>query len=143
VRPVLEEFSERVPGSFVEEKTASLAWHYRQVESEFGAWQARELRLHLADTFGSGPVEVLNGDKVVEVRPRGVHKGRVVGPVLETATPGALVVAIGDDRTDEDLFAALPEEGFAIHAGSKPTRAGYRVGGPGEVRKLLAALLAG
>jgi trehalose 6-phosphate synthase/phosphatase len=143
VRPLLEEFSERVPGSFVEEKSASLAWHYRQVESEFGAWQARELRLHLADTFGSGPVEVLNGDKVVEVRPRGVHKGRVVGPVLETAAPGALVVAMGDDRTDEDLFASLPEGGLAIHAGGKPTRATYRVAGPGEVRKLLAALLEG
>jgi trehalose 6-phosphate synthase/phosphatase len=143
VRPLLEEFSARVPGSFVEEKSVSLAWHYRQVESEFGAWQARELRLHLADAFGQGPVEVLNGDKVVEVRPRGVHKGRVVGPVLEEAAPGSLVVAIGDDRTDEDLFASLPEGSLTIHAGGKSTRAGYRVAGPGEVRKLLAALLEG
>jgi trehalose 6-phosphate synthase/phosphatase len=52
-------------------------------------------------------------------------------------------VALGDDRTDEDLFAALPEGAISIYAGSKHTRAAYRVGGPSEVRKLLAALVEG
>ena len=47
----------------------------------------------------------------------------------------------GDDRTVEDLFAALPPDGIAIHEGGKESRAGYRVKGPAEVRQLLAALL--
>jgi trehalose 6-phosphate synthase/phosphatase len=143
VRPVLEGFAARVPGSLVEEKSASLAWHYRKVDRVLGARQARELRLHLGEVFAQGPLEVLAGDMVVEVRARGVNKGRVVGRVTEGMAPGTLVVAIGDDRTDEDLFAALPEEGIAIHAGHKETRAGYRVNGPAEVRQLLSALLAG
>jgi trehalose 6-phosphate synthase/phosphatase len=143
VRPVLEAFAGRVPGAFVEEKSASLAWHYRQVDPVFGARQARELRLHLGEVFAHGPLEVLPGDKVVEVRARGVNKGRVVQPVTEGMAPDTLVVAIGDDRTDEDLFAALPEGSLAIHAGGRDTRAGYRVKGPTEVRQLLAALLAG
>jgi trehalose 6-phosphate synthase/phosphatase len=143
VRPVLEAFAARVPGSLVEEKSASLAWHYRQVDRVLGARQARELRLHLGEVFAHGPLEVLAGDMVVEVRARGVNKGRVVGRVTEGMAPGTLVVAIGDDRTDEDLFAALPEDGLAIHAGHKETRAGYRVSGPAEVRKLLSALLEG
>lgn len=142
VRPLLEGFTARVPGSFVEEKSSSLAWHYRQVESEFGSHQARELRLLLADVL-EPELEVLPGNKVVEVRPRGVNKGRVVAKVVEAAPPGALVVAVGDDRTDEDLFAALPQDAMAIHAGSRPTRAHYRVSGPAGVRKLLAALLQG
>jgi len=63
---------------------------------------------------------------------------------VRAATPAsALVVALGDDRTDEDLFAALPEGAIAIHAGGRPTRAGYTVGGPSEVRTLLAALVEG
>ncbi|PTL82122.1 bifunctional alpha,alpha-trehalose-phosphate synthase (UDP-forming)/trehalose-phosphatase [Vitiosangium sp. GDMCC 1.1324] len=143
VRPVLEAFAARVPGAFVEEKSASLAWHYRQVDRVFGARQARELRLHLGEVFAQGPLEVLPGDKVVEVRARGVDKGRVVRLVTEGLAPGTLVVAIGDDRTDEDLFAALPEGSLAIHAGGKASRARYRVMGPDEVRKLLSALLVG
>jgi trehalose 6-phosphate synthase/phosphatase len=141
VRPLLDAFTARVPGSFVEEKTASLAWHYRQVDAGFGAWQARELRLKLAESMGELPMEVLPGDKVVEVRPRGVHKGRIVASALKGAGSGALVAAFGDDRTDEDLFAALPEGSLAIHAGNKPTRAAYRVSGPSEVREVLSALL--
>ncbi len=140
-RAVMEAFTARVPGSFLEEKTASLAWHYRQVVLGYGVEQSRELRLKLAEIFVHGPMEVLPGDKVVEVRPRGVHKGRVVAPVLEGTPPGALVAAFGDDNTDEDLFSALPEGAFAVHAGGKPSRAAYRVNGPREVRKVLAALL--
>lgn len=143
VRPILESFAERVPGAFVEEKSASLAWHYRQVDAVFGAYQSRELRLHLGEVFARGPLEVLPGDKVVEVRPRGVHKGRMAERITEGLAPGTLVVAIGDDRADEDLFSALPEGSLAIHAGDKHTRAGYRVKGPTGVRELLSALLAG
>ncbi|WP_426749212.1 bifunctional alpha,alpha-trehalose-phosphate synthase (UDP-forming)/trehalose-phosphatase [Myxococcus sp. Y35] len=141
VRPELESFSTRVPGSFVEEKTASLAWHYRLVDAEFGAIQSRELRLHLAEKFAGQPIDILPGDKVVEIRPQGVHKGRVVGEATRGAPPGALVVAMGDDRTDEDLFASVPSGGLTIHAGNKPTRAAHRVKGPSEVRELLAGLL--
>lgn len=141
VRPELEAFSARVPGSFVEEKTASLAWHYRLVDAEFGAIQSRELRLYLAEKFAGQAMDILPGDKVVEIRPRGVHKGRVVGEATRGATPGTRVVAMGDDRTDEDLFASIPPGGLTIHAGNKPTRAAFRVNGPAEVRALLAGLL--
>jgi trehalose 6-phosphate synthase/phosphatase len=51
------------------------------------------------------------------------------------------VVAFGDDRTDEDLFAALPEGALSVHVGGKPSRAMCRVSDPAEVRKVLAALL--
>lgn len=140
-RPLMDAFTARVPGSFVEEKTTSLAWHYRLVDPGFGAWQSRELRMKLLEALAQSPLEVLPGDKVVEVRPRGVNKGRVVGQALEGTEPGALVVAFGDDRTDEDLFAALPEGALSVHAGGKPSRAMYRVSGPAEVRKVLATLL--
>jgi trehalose 6-phosphate synthase/phosphatase len=34
---------------------------------------------------------------------------------------------MGDDRTDEDLFAALPDGAIAVHVGPTPSRARYRV----------------
>ncbi|RKH57701.1 bifunctional alpha,alpha-trehalose-phosphate synthase (UDP-forming)/trehalose-phosphatase [Corallococcus llansteffanensis] len=141
VKPVLDAFSARVAGSFVEEKTASLAWHYRKVDAEFGALQARELRLLLYEQFSQEPMHILPGDRVVEVRPRGVNKGRVVPEVLRDEAPDVRVLAVGDDVTDEDLFAAIPPGGLTVHAGNKHTRAGYRVEGPPEVRRLLKELL--
>ncbi|GMU02914.1 bifunctional alpha,alpha-trehalose-phosphate synthase (UDP-forming)/trehalose-phosphatase [Corallococcus caeni] len=141
VKPVLDAFAARVTGSFVEEKTASLAWHYRRVDAEFGALQARELRLLLFEKFSQEPMHILPGDRVVEVRPRGVNKGRVVSEVLKQEAPDVRVLALGDDVTDEDLFAAVPPGGITVHAGNKHTRAAYRVEGPPEVRRLLKALL--
>ncbi|WP_223642525.1 bifunctional alpha,alpha-trehalose-phosphate synthase (UDP-forming)/trehalose-phosphatase [Corallococcus sp. EGB] len=141
VKPVLDAFAARVTGSFVEEKTASLAWHYRKVDAEFGALQARELRLLLFEKFSQEPMHILPGDRVVEVRPRGVHKGRVVSEVLKQEAPDVRVVALGDDVTDEDLFAAVPAGGITIHAGNKHTRAAYRVEGPPQVRRFLKGLL--
>ncbi|CAM3082693.1 bifunctional alpha,alpha-trehalose-phosphate synthase (UDP-forming)/trehalose-phosphatase [Corallococcus sp. ZKHCc1 1396] len=141
VKAVLDAFAARVTGSFVEEKTASLAWHYRKVDAEFGALQARELRLLLYERFAEEPMHILPGDRVVEVRPRGINKGRVVPEVLKHEAPDVRVLAMGDDVTDEDLFAAIAAGGLTVHAGNKHTRAGYRVEGPPEVRRFLKALL--
>jgi trehalose 6-phosphate synthase/phosphatase len=142
VRAILEHFTAHTPGSLVEEKTASLAWHYRMVEPEFGVLQANELRLHLSELLSNVPVEILAGDKVIEIRPHGINKGTVVAPLLEHGAPSTLVVAIGDDPTDEDLFAALPQDAIAIHIGPSPSCAPFRLAGVDEARALLAAVLA-
>ncbi len=141
VRPIMAQFTRLVPGSFIEEKTASLAWHYRMAEAEFGALQANELCLHLAQAFANVPVETMPGDKVVEVRPHGISKALVVPPLVEKAGPDALVVAIGDDRTDEDMFGALPQNSIAIHVGPKPSVAPIRIADVNATRQLLEALV--
>ncbi len=140
VLPILRDFADRTPGSLVEEKTAGAAWHWRSADPDYGAAQAKELRLHLATLLANSPVEILPGDYVVEVRPHGIHKGRVVAQVLARTAPGALVVALGDDRTDEDLFAALREGDLAIHVGPAPSRAPVRLAGVREARSFLARL---
>jgi trehalose 6-phosphate synthase/phosphatase len=138
---ILEDFTARTPGSLVEEKTASLAWHYRVAEPEFGAVQAKELMMHLMAILSNEPVELLPGDKVVEVRPHGLHKGTLVGPALAHAPAGSLVVALGDDRTDEDLFGALPAEAIAIHVGPQPSAAPIRLTDVPAARLFLRSLL--
>jgi trehalose 6-phosphate synthase/phosphatase len=137
---ILREYADRTPGSLVEEKPAGLAWHYRAADPEYGAAQANELRLHLTEVLGNTPVEVLVGEKVIELRAHGVNKGRIVPPILERH-PDALLVAFGDDQTDEDLFAALPPGARAIHVGPGETRAPLRVASVREVRALLRGLL--
>jgi trehalose 6-phosphate synthase/phosphatase len=140
VLAILREFAERTPGSIVEEKTAGYAWHYRSADPDWGAAQAKELALHLATLVGNAPVELLPGDKVLEIRPHGIHKGRVVSEVLGRCAPGTTLLALGDDRTDEDLFEALPEGSVAVHVGPGPSRAALRIPDVPAARRFLAEL---
>jgi trehalose 6-phosphate synthase/phosphatase len=142
VRKVLEWATTATPGALVEEKTASLAWHYRMAEPELGAARADELGHRLEAVLKGEPVELLRGDKVLEIRPTGVSKGRIVERVLQHVEPPApMVAAMGDDQTDEDLFLAIPPDGVSIGVGFRPTVAGYRVASPGAARTLLESLL--
>jgi trehalose 6-phosphate synthase/phosphatase len=138
---ILEEFAASTPGSLVEEKTVGVTWHYRSADPEFGARQARELRLHLTDLLANAPVEILTGAKVIEVRPYGVNKGLVVPEALTAAPAGSLAAAFGDDRTDEDMFAALPDGSVAIHVGPSASRAEWRLATWEDARAFLRSLL--
>jgi len=142
VRAILHDFAARTPGALVEEKTLGLAWHYRMADPEYGTSQANELNLHLTSLLANEPVEVLQGDHVIEVRPYAVNKGRLVPLILEGAAEDCAVLALGDDRTDQDLFAALPVGATAIHVGDKVSSAELRVADVGDVRALLRALVA-
>ena len=73
------------PGTMVERKTASVAWHYRQAEPEYGIWRARELLVALENVLAGISAEVLPGRRVIEVRARGVNKGVYLEGVLAAA----------------------------------------------------------
>jgi trehalose 6-phosphate synthase/phosphatase len=139
-RTIMEEFAARTPGAIVEEKTAALCWHFRQCEPRFADLQERELRLHLGDLFSNQPVEVVCGAKVVELRQSGIHKGLIVSALPAAAPPGTLLVAIGDDTTDEDMFKHLPPDGIGIHTGSLTSRAQFRLTGHQAVRAFLQGI---
>ena len=105
VRPLLEQFAASAPGSLVENKEYALAWHYRLVDAEFGAWLANELVTTLENLLGGTELAVIHGNKVVEVRYAWANKGEVAAHLAARFRRKSFVLAIGDDRTDEDLFA--------------------------------------
>jgi trehalose 6-phosphate synthase/phosphatase len=140
VSKILDEFTARTPGSMIECKSASIAWHYRGAQREFGARQAHELRMLLGDALSNQPLEVLEGKKVIEVRLRGVSKAVVAENVERTSMPGTAVIAIGDDRTDEDLFRALPASSVTVAVGRGSTCARFDVEDYRAVRSLLRLL---
>ncbi len=145
IRAVMEDFAACTPGAFVEEKEAALCWHYRLADPELGRNQSRELALHLTSFLANLPVEVLRGHRIVEVRQQGANKGIILPSILTgiIASPEEFVMAFGDDRTDEDLFAALPEHCMAIKVGDGPTHATRRLRNPEAVRKFLRDLAQG
>jgi trehalose 6-phosphate synthase/phosphatase len=141
IKPIFEQFAAKTPGSHVETKSASIAWHFRRAQREFGARQAHELRMLLGDALSNQPLEVIEGRKVIEVRLRGVSKALVAQRVHAEAVPDCFLTAIGDDRTDEDLFRALPPTSATVVVGSRPSCAKFRVADHKEVRRILRALV--
>jgi trehalose 6-phosphate synthase/phosphatase len=137
VRPVLRHFVDRTPGSFIEEKEYSLVWHYRMSESKFGEWLAQELVAMLEDMLAETELRAIRGRKIVEVRPGWLHKGEVAKRLMKMCGPADFVLALGDDRTDEDLFAALEETSWTAHVGTGRSRARFSLAGYPDVLAIL------
>src|SRR3954447_8394730 len=138
---LLQEVTARTPGSLIETKSVALAWHYRMADQDSGPRRANELRLHLGQLLSNQPVEILAGNKVIEIRPYGIHKGRIVPPLSPERLAATTLLALGDDRTDEDLFAALPPPAITIKVGPGATQARFRIDGVPAARALLQSLI--
>jgi len=142
VMKLMETYTDKTPGSFIEEKSYSLAWHYRKVQKGLGALRANELMDNLQYHLNTFGLKMLDGDKVVEVKNADVNKGRATLNLLHD-TNYDFILAIGDDRTDEDTFKALPETAISIKVGSNVSAAKYYLEDQQDVRALLTALLNG
>jgi len=144
VEPLLREFCQRTPGSRIERKTASLAWHYRGSDPRLGAWRARELSSQLGARLVGQPYSVFFGARVIEVRHADVTKGAAVAQILAANPETDLVLCAGNDRTDEDMFAALVASAvpsIRVYVGGSNTSAEYFVETPHELMAELAAIL--
>jgi trehalose 6-phosphate synthase/phosphatase len=140
IMALLEEAVQRTPGSLIERKSTGVAWHYRQAEPRLAAAELKRLRSALTRLLEGEAAEVHAGHKVLEVRLSGVDKGTAVAPTLEGIPMGTAIIAIGDDRTDEQLFSALPPDAMTIYVGEGPSRARLRLSSVAEVRLLLSDL---
>ncbi len=78
---------------------------------------------------------------MLEIRPQGVHKGQAVLRALAAAPPNARAVLLGDDRTDEDMFAAATAEALPVHVGPGTSLARHRIADVNATRALLRGLL--
>tara|TARA_R110000796_G_scaffold35017_3_gene90134 strand:- start:104660 stop:106867 length:2208 start_codon:yes stop_codon:yes gene_type:complete len=136
IHPVLESFVDRTPGSFIEEKNYSLAWHYRKTDPDFGQKRATELNTVLTSLIANDDLSVLNGNKVMEIKSSNVNKGRAAMRVY-TEDEYDFVFAIGDDWTDEFMFQELPESAVTVKVGHQKTQAKYYVDGIKNVRIIL------
>ncbi|HEY9048177.1 MAG TPA: bifunctional alpha,alpha-trehalose-phosphate synthase (UDP-forming)/trehalose-phosphatase [Ohtaekwangia sp.] len=140
IRPTLEMFTKRCPGSFVEEKIHTLAWHYRNVETELGFTRSRELLDTLFHLVRNGQLQVIDGNKVIEVRLAGVDKGIAARKLVEESNPD-FVLAIGDDKTDEDMFRILADRAVTIKVGPGHSVAQYSIASQRDVIRLLHELV--
>jgi trehalose 6-phosphate synthase/phosphatase len=139
IRPILELYSDRTPGSLVEEKDFSLVWHYRRADPELAYVRTHELRDAVVSLTENLDVGVFEGSKILEIRKHGVNKGRAAELWLHTENWDFVLVA-GDDYTDEEMFGAFSDEAYSIKVGPGMSKARFSVDTVEDMRSLLREL---
>lgn len=139
MRPVIEFYVDRTPGSFIEEKNYSLVWHYRKCDPDLGNMRAIELKDELTSLIANNNLEILEGNKVIEVKNSGINKGKAASQKILGGNYD-FILGIGDDWTDEYLFQELPRTAITVKVGMINTMAKYNVDSFNDVRELLRKL---
>ena len=142
IRPILELYMDRTPGSFIEEKGFSLVWHYRKADPGLSTIRERELIDELLNLTANLNLQILEGSKVVEVKNSGINKGRAALRWI-AKEKWNFILAIGDDRTDEDMFDVLPETAYSIKVGLSSSLARFNLKSQADVLLLLEELVLG
>ncbi len=138
---IMEMYERRCPQSFIEEKEFSVVWHYRNADPEQGPLRCMELVRELNDHLYDPHLEVTTGNKVVEVRNRGINKGSAIKKIIDRK-PYDFIFAVGDDKTDEDMFKALVgrQDCYTIKVGPNASYAQFNLLRPQMVTSLLEAM---
>jgi trehalose 6-phosphate synthase/phosphatase len=137
----MEMYVRRCPGSSIEEKEFSIVWHYRNANPEQGKLRALELMGELNEFVPTRRLQVMAGNKIVEVRSSNVDKGTAIKKILAQKTYD-FIFAAGDDRTDEDMFKVLSSKQgcYSIKVGTEASFARFNLQTPQMVISLLESL---
>ena len=129
------------PGILLEDKGYSLALHYRLApHAEKAIYEAVSL---IRADLPNAPIEVLPGKCVCEIKHSGFTKATGVRELM-THEPfrGRRPLFIGDDVTDETVFAIMPDfDGLAFSVGRRSHGVAGHFDSPADVREFLAQLL--
>jgi len=135
----LEMLVKEFPGSRIEMKDQSVTWHYRNAINVTQKVIER-LKNQFRPFMRSFGIQLLEGNKAVEVKHKSFNKGTAVQELL-SLLKDAFMLAIGDDRTDEDLFRSLPLHAYTIKVGNPSMHARYYMPAYEEVRMLIHRLI--
>jgi trehalose 6-phosphate synthase/phosphatase len=138
IRTIIEIYINKVPGSVIEEKDHSIVFHYRNALSS-GTHLVEDLYADLHETCTRHDVELFRNDMALEVKNANVNKGIASLRWLDCYQPD-FILAVGDDRTDEDMFSVMPSHAITIKVRPGNSVATYALPSHEEVLQLLQAL---
>lgn len=134
---VLDEIAAAHPAVTVEAKPAGAALHVRNATPAAGTEALDRARTAAADW----PAWITEGKAVLEFSVVHTDKGRAIGRLRGAAATAAdTVVFLGDDVTDETVFAVLGPNDVGIKIGDGPSGARYRIGTPEDAVAALEVL---
>jgi trehalose 6-phosphate synthase/phosphatase len=142
LRDVLNLYTGMTPGSLLEEKTASLVWHYRNADPDFGTWKAHQLVSELQEMLSNLPVKIHHGKKNVVIASIHANKGAMVSHIMAMKNY-EIAFCAGDDDTDESMFRLSDERIIGLKIGDgRETGANFQFRSPKAFRSFLEKLLA-
>jgi len=98
----------------LEHKPTSVAFHWRGLPEA----RASAIKTEVADRWlaaaASRDLVLREFDGGLELRLAGIDKGRAVRAILKEAEPDTPAAYLGDDLTDEEAFAAMPDHGLKV-----------------------------
>ena len=140
VLPLLEIYSKRTPGSFIEYKDFSLVWHYRMANPELVAARTKELALDLEKIAKENNLQLMSGNKIIEIGRFQANKGETANQIIAKDNYD-FVFAAGDDTTDENMFSSLDPSAYTVKIGATQTKARFRLNNPKELLDFLETLV--
>jgi trehalose 6-phosphate phosphatase len=143
VKQRFAEIAEEGPGLVVEDKTFSLALHYRLAPDKED--YVRRAAASVLEDIGFDNLELLLGKSVVEIKQLGFNKATGVRQLMDHAPfKGRTPIFVGDDVTDEPVFPMIPDLGGAgFSVGRKIAGARGHFDKPADVRRWLDILAFG
>ena len=139
----LDGLLEHLTGWWIEDKPQGFVLHYRQASPGQEDQLLKIIETWKAHIIDYGSYQVLPGKKVMEVLPYGVNKGAAIQKILISSDfIGYFPLFIGDDITDESVFAVIQAQGLSFKVGEaeQPTKATHFLKNPAQVREFLALL---
>lgn len=133
---ILETYSERLPQSFIEEKEYSVVWHFRNSDNSLSGLRVKEFVDDMTNFTARNDIEVLMGNKAVEIKCSGISKGETAKQLVSENNYD-FIMAAGDDETDESLFQILPKGSFTIKIGRQKSYADFYLNSSRELLKVL------
>ena len=126
LKPIVRKIKEKLVARFseeegvlIEDKVLTLTLHYRMLKGEKAEYVKHDF-LQIVSQENNGELEIIAGAKVLEVRPRGWHKGKAVQLALKDLS-NVLPFYIGDDTTDEDAFRTI-DNGITVRVSNSRER---------------------
>lgn len=139
VKHLLKTYVDRMPGAFIEEKSYSIALHYRASEPEMVSLKLNEIKDALFTLKGGSTLEMQEGHKVIEIKDHRVNKG-IASRFYSDQKDYDFILTAGDDTTDEDLFK-VQKSSFSIKIGYGVTHAKHRVDSVEAFKRVLLGLI--
>ncbi len=138
LQPALERYARQAPKARVEVKPHSLVWHYRAVPPYHAQKYAVTIKRVFHPILRRHGLELLQGNKVLEVKNPRISKGSAAQAWLQQDYD--FILGLGDDATDEELFMALPAQAYSIKVGPGRSAARFRLKTHQDILQLLKKL---
>lgn len=142
LRPAIRKLNDRYGGSISEEKNYSICWHYRPVQDMLQEGEIGEVLSTLRLIPNENEFVIEHDHLTIEIRSVGIDKGKFAAQWIFGQRDFDFILAMGDGKTDEDLFESIGPGHFTIKIGEGlQSSARYRLSGQDRVESFLSDLI--